>query len=63
MHDPDILLLDEPYSSFDWETYLAFWKFSENLRKEGKTIIIISHIIYAREKLDRILTLRKGVLA
>ena len=25
MHDPDVLLLDEPYQGFDWETYLRFW--------------------------------------
>jgi ABC-2 type transport system ATP-binding protein len=25
MHDPAVLLLDEPYQGFDWQTYLAFW--------------------------------------
>ena len=25
MHDPGVLLLDEPYQGFDWETYLQFW--------------------------------------
>ena len=28
MHDPDVLLLDEPYQGFDWETYLRFWDWS-----------------------------------
>jgi len=23
--DPDLLLLDEPYAGFDWDTYLKFW--------------------------------------
>ena len=26
LHDPDVLLLDEPYQGFDWETYLRFWE-------------------------------------
>jgi hypothetical protein len=25
IHDPDVLLLDEPYQGFDGETYLRFW--------------------------------------
>jgi ABC-type multidrug transport system ATPase subunit len=25
MHDPAVLLLDEPYQGFNWETYLRFW--------------------------------------
>jgi len=24
-HDPDVLLLEETYQDFDWETYLRFW--------------------------------------
>lgn len=62
LHDPDILFLDEPYSAFDWETYLAFWNYSDRLKEEGKTLVIISHILYAREKLDRIRTLKNGKL-
>ena len=42
---PDLLLLDEPYSGFDWETYLRFWEMSERRRGEGIGILIVSHLI------------------
>jgi ABC-type Mn2+/Zn2+ transport system ATPase subunit len=35
MHDPPVLLLDEPYQGFDWETYLAFWDLTGELRAAG----------------------------
>ena len=33
MHDPPVLLLDEPYQGFDWQTYLAFWELTGELRE------------------------------
>jgi ABC-type multidrug transport system ATPase subunit len=60
MHDPDVLLLDEPYTGFDWETYLAFWNLTEDLRERGTAVAIISHLISERERFDRILELRGG---
>jgi len=60
MHDPDLLLLDEPYSGFDWETYLRFWEMSEKRRDEGMGILIVSHFLSERERLDRIYELRDG---
>ncbi|MXR50455.1 ATP-binding cassette domain-containing protein [Halovenus sp. WSH3] len=62
LHDPDVLLLDEPYTGFDWETYLAFWELAEDLAADGTTIAIISHLISERERFDRILELRDGRL-
>jgi ABC-2 type transport system ATP-binding protein len=60
MHDPQILLLDEPYSGFDWETYLRFWEMSERRRNAGMGILIVSHFLTERERLDRVYALRDG---
>ncbi len=62
MHDPDILLLDEPYTGFDWETYLAFWDLTQELSERGTAVAIISHLINERERFDRIFELSDGVL-
>jgi len=62
MHDPDLLLLDEPYSGFDWETYMRFWEMSAELRDRGMSILIVSHLISERDRLDRIYELRDGRL-
>jgi len=60
MHEPDLLLLDEPYSGFDWETYVRFWEMSERRREQGMGILIVSHLIAERERLDRVYELRDG---
>ena len=60
MHEPTLLLLDEPYSGFDWETYLRFWEMSERRRDAGMGILIVSHFLAERERLDRVYELREG---
>jgi len=60
MHDPGVLLLDEPYSGFDWETYVRFWEMSERRRDHGMGILIVSHLLAERERLDRVYELRDG---
>jgi len=60
LHEPDLLLLDEPYAGFDWETYLSFWAMSEQRRAAGMAILVVSHLIGERERLTRTYTLRDG---
>jgi ABC-type multidrug transport system ATPase subunit len=60
MHDPALLLLDEPYAGFDWETYLRFWEMSERRRAGGMGILIVSHLLSERERLNRVYELREG---
>ncbi len=60
MHEPQLLLLDEPYSGFDWETYLKFWEMSQRRRDAGMAILIVSHLLAERERLDRMYELCEG---
>jgi len=60
MHDPQLLLLDEPYAGFDWETYLRFWEMSEARRAAGMGILVVSHLLAERERLTRVYELRHG---
>lgn len=62
MHSPALLLLDEPYQGFDWETYLAFWELAVKLRDSGTAIVVISHLVYERERFDTIFQMRDGRL-
>jgi ABC-type multidrug transport system ATPase subunit len=62
MHDPDVLLLDEPYTGFDWDTYLAFWDLTERLTEDGVGIGIISHFINEQERFYGIYELADGTL-
>jgi len=34
LHDPDLMVLDEPYASLDWETYLRFWDYATARKQE-----------------------------
>jgi ABC-2 type transport system ATP-binding protein len=60
MHQPAILLLDEPYQGFDWETYLRFWNVVKELKASGRAVLVISHLIFEQKKFNRILHLHNG---
>jgi len=62
IHSPDLLILDEPYASFDWESYLYFWKLVKELKAKGVSFLIISHLIYDRNNIDQLYSLINGRL-
>ena len=45
IHDPDLLILDEPTSGMDPQARIEFRNIVKTLSKMGKTIIISSHIL------------------
>jgi len=59
--DPEVLLLDEPYAGFDWDTYLRFWQLVAHRRETGRSVLIISHFVADEERFDRIVELHDGL--
>lgn len=63
LHQPDLMILDEPYSGFDWDTYLRFWDYTTHLQQEGCAVLIVTHLLTEKEKFDRIYHLEQGTLS
>jgi ABC-2 type transport system ATP-binding protein len=63
MHRPSLLLLDEPYQGFDWDTYLRFWSLVDEIKRDGGSVLVVSHLVFERERFDRLLKLRDGMVA
>jgi ABC-2 type transport system ATP-binding protein len=59
--DPQVLLLDEPYAGFDWDTYLKFWTIVAERRAAGRTVMIVSHFVVDEERFDRIVEVKDGL--
>jgi len=58
--DPEVLMLDEPYAGFDWETYQRFWALVAERRQAGRSVLIISHFVTDEDRFDRIFEVRDG---
>ena len=63
VHQPPILILDEPTAGVDVELRNNLWKNVKALNKEGVTIILTTHYLFeAQEMCDRIAIINKGNL-
>jgi len=51
IHDPEILILDEPTAGCDLELKYQIWDYLTQLNKEGKTIFLTTHYMEEAEKL------------
>lgn len=61
MNEPDILFLDEPTSALDPEGRMDMMDLIENLKKQGKTVFLSTHILSDVERVcDRVDILNHG---
>ena len=51
VHDPEILILDEPTAGVDVELRRDLWKYLQDLHSRGKTILLTTHYIEEAELL------------
>ena len=61
LHDPAVLIYDEPSSGLDPMTSRTIIEFLKDLRKQRKTIVFSAHNLYQVEEVcDRVMILRRG---
>jgi len=61
LHNPDILIFDEPLSGLDAGAMIAVRELLQGLAAEGKAILYSSHVLDTMERVcARVLILRKG---
>ena len=63
INDPRIILADEPTGNLDSKNGVETMKTFDNLIKEGKTIILITHDREVAQHADRIISIRDGQVA
>ena len=51
IHDPPIVILDEPTAGVDIELRHMLWDYLKKINQEGKTILLTTHYIEEAEKL------------
>ena len=63
LHNPDIIILDEPLSGLDANSVIIIKELISRLAKEGKTIFYCSHMMDVVEKVsDRIILISDGTI-
>jgi ABC-2 type transport system ATP-binding protein len=60
--DPDLLVLDEPTVGLDPLLRQELWGLFSDLARQGKTLLISSHVMDEAQKCDALLLLRDGKL-
>lgn len=63
LHEPRMLVLDEPATGLDPGARSDLWRYFTGLADEGVTIVLTTHLLEEAERADRIGIMHKGKLA
>jgi ABC-2 type transport system ATP-binding protein len=63
IHEPQLLLLDEPTVGIDPRLRQTFWEYFQRLAEEGKTVLITTHLMDEAERCQRVGYMRAGKMA
>lgn len=60
LHDPQVLLLDEPSTGLDPGARHDLWRLLTELRDGGMTVLVTTHLMEEAERCDRLAILNRG---
>ena len=60
MHEPRLLILDEPTAGVDIEIRRSMWEFLRDINEQGTTIILTTHYLEEAESLCRNIAIIEG---
>ncbi|MEN9216047.1 MAG: ABC transporter ATP-binding protein [Gloeomargarita sp. HHBFW_bins_162] len=64
IHQPKLLILDEPTASLDIESRFEVWQLIRRCQQQGMTVLLTTHLLEEAERMcDRIGILKQGKLA
>ncbi len=62
VHEPELILLDEPTVGIDPQLRVQFWDHFRRLNQAGVTLIVSSHVMDEAERCDRLGFVREGTI-
>ncbi|MCH5373888.1 MAG: ATP-binding cassette domain-containing protein [Planctomycetes bacterium] len=60
LHQPRLLLLDEPSTGLDPAARMSFWDAIESMADEGMAVLMTTHLLEEADKADRVLIMSQG---